>query len=250
MKTNLAQLVCGLALLGAVTTVSAQSLNLVANGSFENGTPAFNPATTQNRQLSAGSTDVTGWTVDQPGRQFYWWNGSMHPPSGNYATGAADGNLFMYFNGNATLSDVRGEISTSVTFASAGDYSLTFDMASEQSIYGSRQAGFTADLTGPASYSWTDLMTPVFSLDNTYPVVTAANWVQVTHDFTVTTPGTYVLSFTDASVYGDPLVSPLAGVTPSPMLDNVSITAVPEPSPLALSALGGLILLLKFRRRK
>jgi hypothetical protein len=249
MKTNLAQLVCGLALLGAVTTVSAQSLvNLVANGSFENGTPTFDPSTTQSRQLFAGSTDVTGWTVNQPGRQFYWWNGSMHPPSGNYATGAADGNLFMYFNGNATLSDVRGEISTSVTFASAGDYTLTFDMASEQSIYGSRQAGFTADMAGLVSY--TDLMTPVFSLDNTYPTVTAANWVQVTHDFTVTTPGTYVLSFTDASVYGDPLVSPLAGVTPSPMLDNVSITAAPEPSTLALSALGGLGLLLKFRRRK
>jgi hypothetical protein len=121
-------------------------------------------------------------------------------------------------------------------------------MASEQSIYGSRQAGFTADLAGLASY--TDLMTPVFSPDNTYPVVTAANWVHETHDFTVSTPGVYVLSFTDASIYGDPSVSPLAGVTPSPMLDNVSITSVPEPAALALSALSGLGLLFTVRRRK
>ena len=240
-----------LGLLNAVITVSAQSLNLVANGSFENGAPVFDPSTTQYRPLFAGSTDVTGWTVNQTGSaQFYWWNGSIHPPAGNYATGAADGNLFMYFNGNTTLSDVRGEISTSVTFVSAGDYTLTFDMASEQSIYGSRQAGFTANLAGPASYGWTDLMTPVFSLDNTYPVVTAANWVLVTHVFTVSNPGTYALSFTDASVYGDPAVSSLAGVTPSPMLDNVSITTVPEPSALALAGLGSLGLLLKFRHRK
>jgi hypothetical protein len=230
-----------IAILAAVLAGFAQtgSANLVANGSFENGSPGFN-LSTQYRQLYVGSTDVTDWTIAQTGSaQFYWWNGSF--PSVGYASPAADGNLFLYFNGNYTPTDVRGQISTSVTFPSAGDYRLEFDMASEQSIFGSRQAGFTADLAGLVSY--TDLLTPVFSPDNTYPVVTAANWLHVTHDFTVTTPGTYGLSFTDASFYGDPSVSPFAAVTPSPLLDNVSITAIPEPSALLMTSLLALVAL-------
>ena len=225
--------------LSGVAQVGA--INLVINGSFENGSPAFNLAT-QSRQLSAGSTDVTGWTVVTTGpASFLWWNGSLNP--GNYASPAADGNLFLYFNGNFTSTDARGEINTSVTFASAGTYRLEFDMWSEPSVNGSRDAGFTAALAGLVSY--TDRFTPPFSLDDNNPIVLAANWQHITHDFTVSTPGSYVLSFTDASIYGEPPFS-RAAITPSPFLDNVSITAVPDASStfgLMAVALGALVCL-------
>ncbi len=198
-------------------------VNLVQNGSFEAGVPTFNLAN-QLHQLSVGAPDVSGWTIVETGAAFYWANGAHAASAGTAFGPASDGNLYLYFNGSYDNTSLRGKIATSINFPSSGTYRLEYDLWSEPSINGSRDAGFTVELTGPASYSYTDLFTPPFSLNGTPPAVTAANWQHVIHDFAVTTPGTYALSFTDASVYGNPSL-PNAGNTPSPLLDNVSITA-------------------------
>lgn len=191
---------------------ASPQLNLVPNGSFENGSPAFDLAD-QLLGLSVSSTRLPGWMVEVTGNQFLWLNGSHAASAGAYVSPASDGNLFLYFNGTFNnFSSPRGKISTSVVFPSAGSYRLEFDMWSEPSRSGSREAGFTTDLAGLVSY--TDRFTPPFSLNQNNPSVTAANWQHVTHVFTVSTPGAYALSFTDASIYGDPTVSPFAGITP------------------------------------
>ncbi len=201
--------------------------NLVSNGSFETGVPPFD-LQTLDRTLSAGAADITGWTVVTAGDgPIYWWNGS-DPSQVNTSGGpAADGNLYLYFDGNTSATSARGQITTIVNFPAAGTYRLEFDMWAESSIVGSRQAGFTAALSGTGvSANYTDRFYPPFSPNTTYPVVTAPSWQHFTHDFIVTSPGNATLSFTDASIYdGNAASNSLGAVTPSPDLDNVSIKA-------------------------
>ena len=196
-------------------------VNLVTNGSFEVGVPAFNTSN-QLQPLTVGSTVVSGWNMAGPG--LIWISGSHSTSLGTAFGPAADGNLYLYFNGSLSNASPRAKISASVTFPAGGAYRLEWDMWSESSISGSRDAGFTADLNGLPAYTYTDRFTPPSSVNATLPVVTAANWQHVSHDFTVAA-GTYVLSFTDASIYGDPNL-PNGGNTPSPLLDHVSITAL------------------------
>ena len=160
--------------------------NLVSNGSFELGSPAFNLANDR-QPLLVNSTVLTGWAVVETGNQFLWWNGSYLPLAPTFTKPASDGDLFLYFNGSQNNTSARGKITQNVTLP-AGTYRLEFDMWSEPSLSGSRQAGFTADLNLVPPVSYTDLFTPPFSSDGNNPAnpaVTAAIWHHVTHDFTV-----------------------------------------------------------------
>jgi len=210
---------------GATTTppvfVCADSLaNLVQNGSFETGVPAFNVGVSL-KSLPMGSISIDGRNVASVGAAaFYWANGAHTSLAGTGYSPASDGNLYLYFNGAFQDSDPRGVVSTTVTFPVAGTYWIGYDSYSEPSINGSREAGFTADIAGVASF--TDRFTPPFSINSTLPANAISNWKHAFHAFVISAPGAYVLSFKDASSYGDPGLSN-AGNTPSPLLDNVTV---------------------------
>lgn len=161
--------------------------------------------------------------------------GSNHTPSGwSVANGTVDTVGPGYFgslcNGSGTCVDLdgstnnAGELSRSVTLTAGTAYQLAFDLA------GNRRGAGTE--TGSVSFGSALL---AYSMSNS-----AANapYQHFMLDFTPTTSGPFQLVF--ANNGGDNIGA---------ILDNVSISAVPEPQSLALIALG-LLALAGTRRRR
>lgn len=209
-------------LLAAAGSLFAAPVNLVTNPSFEIGD--FTPANASDDYefLVAGSTDITGWTVG-PGDGVDWLSeGPGSPPP--TAFNASDGDK------SVDLRHDDGDGSISTTFATTFGqlYQLSFDTAtlSAQNQFGLVSAGSLASQPFTATPS-----SPFESL--TYSTLQFS--------FTATSTATELTFAANGGA---------SSLHTGPIIDNVSVTAVPEPSPfLCFAGLGLGLGLCKYRRR-
>jgi len=203
----------GIAIAALIAGTSAQT-GLVQNGSFE--TPvsdnAFGraPAT-----WFAGSTFDGHWYVSQ---------GSIDIKRNPLTPNAYAGEQWVDLNGSPGI----GGIYQDVTIPVAGLYTLSFAMNGNY--------GFNPEITRTMTVSLEGLFSGTFAHNYGDP------WIVYSVNITVSTPGTYRLSFvsTTRGTYQDAY---------GPLVDDVRLELVPEPA--SLTAIGaGLASLLGLRRRK
>jgi hypothetical protein len=229
---------------------AAAGTNLLINGDFEktnlpsgstDGAPLLN---------SNGTTAITlpGWTMtggDGVNSNIYQYTSNFNlgytpiPQSGTYAVwlDGSQGHGEQHFNTGPSISQ-----SLSLT---PGNYNLSFYINTEVGNAPGNPKGGTSgvlvDLAG-SGISKGALNNAEFTVTNPLGVSqAAAKWQFVTEDFTVTSKSSVTLSFFD-----DPNKN-LANQTLSSniSLDNVSLTLIspiPEPSSLALLAIGSMSL--------
>jgi choice-of-anchor C domain-containing protein len=170
------------------------------NGSFELG--SVNPGSGW-ITLSSGSSAITGWeifdgTIDYIGT--YWQ--------------AADGSRSVDLNGNDGPAGIRQTFDT----IGGGTYQVSFALAANAD--GAPLTKNVQVTSGGVSQLFTFTVPPGTSHAN-------MGWVYHSLVFTAVT-GSTTLSF----------LSDTAGAYYGPAIDNVSVTAVPEPATLSLVALG------------
>jgi choice-of-anchor C domain-containing protein len=185
---------------------SGADASVFQNGSFESGLASIGSFTT----LNAGdSTSITGWTVASGNIDYI----------GNYWT-SANGNRSLDLNGL-----VPGSIAQTFDVIPGQKYQVTFDLA------GNPAGGPTLKtLTTTAG------ITALFSsFDTTGKSLSNMGWTPVSFDFTAI-GSTETLTF--ASTTSGDSGSSTYPTAFGPALDNVSVTAVPEPSTWAMMILG------------
>ena len=243
MKTSLTLLTCGLALLGAATPAHSESLLL--NGNFESGSMLGWTVADQTGGSGTFSISTPGASVPlshQP---------TMSNPSGGsyYAVSDQSGPgahaLIQTFTIGSTPESVTLDFEMfinnwagAVSVNPAGlDYTATpNEFARVDILSGSAGAFDTGSGVLGSLYLSSDATTPM----------NGNVFTPYSYDITsiVSAPGTYQLRFAEADNQGNFN----AGI------DNVGIqfapASVPEPSTLALVGLGGLGVLLRFRRRQ
>jgi hypothetical protein len=197
----------GIAAIGLLLGSAAHAASFT-NGSFEDATN-FTPNGDNTESLSAGSTDMPGWTVT--GAKIAWIG-----PTNPFGLTASDGDYFLdltdYTSGNGN--GVTQSFDTVVN----GKYTVTFDLGGGQGV------GLNASAGGPAqSFSGATLST-------------FTSWDSQSFSFVAST------TLTALSFIGTSNVANYIG------LDNVkvafngvaAITPIPASVLLFASALGGL----------
>ena len=189
------------------------------NGSFELGLANIGQFTT----LNAGdSTSITGWTVNTGNIDYI----------GTYWTSA---NGFRSLDLNGT---VPGSISQTFDVVSGQTYKVTFDIAGNP-------AGGPTEKTLTGAANAIVLISPTFN--TTGKSLGNMGWTQVSFDFTATgNLETLTFASTTTADSGNSTFPTAFG----PALDNVAVTAVPEPSTWAMMILGFLGVGLAAYRRK
>ena len=171
----------------------------VTNGSFETGTHSSAPFDT----LSAGSTDLAGWTIDSGNVD---WIGSYWQ--------AADGSRSIDLDGNTP-----GAISQTLATTIGNTYEVTFALSGNPAG-GSASKTLTVGATGAASASYT------FDTGIAGNSFSDMKWAAQVYSF-VATSSTTVLTFTSttAGLFG-------------PALDDVDVaeTVAPPPPPAPTKA--------------
>lgn len=187
-----------LLLLAALSpTSSALALNLLKNASFESPSIGSNP-----QEFAQGSTIGNGWVVGAT------TSSSVVIHTGYTGGGVTwpeptDGTQFLYMANSAQSSTIYQDVTLS-----PGSYKLTLDLANF--LGGGYAAG--AKINGALSLaSGGSIANDVF----TRPL--GAGFATFEWTFAVNTSDTYRLSFENPNGYGS-------------NLDNVTLTAVPEPS--------------------
>jgi hypothetical protein len=183
---------------------------IVANGSFELG--AFVPDSHHAMALNAGSTAITGWTTFNS--QLAWIDNAN-----DFATAASHGSKFLDLSGYDDSAPYGG-VQQTITTTIGQPYLMQFDLGTNP-IYGA-----------------------------TLNVTASAGATAQTFTFTtgVSGYGTYQLNFTASAA--STLIS-FVGVDPSGNgigLDNVSVTAIPEPSAWAMLVGCGALAIAGWRR--
>lgn len=206
---------------GALIVTPVQAVNLITNGSFENGVPIppGNLTTTPIggflSLFSGDSTSITGWTV-----------GGNSTPAVDYIStlwDAADGVRSIDLNGAGP-----GSISQVITTVIGETYQVTFDLAGNYTDLSVNPKVLRVS-TAPGTFADFDFDASGKSANN-------MGWVQKSWSFVATSTST-TIQFAGINLTG-------AG----PALDNVSVmlsstpptpTSIPEPSSiLGLLSLG------------
>jgi len=166
--------------------------------------------------LAVGATDMTGWTVQIAPLA---WIG----PSNPFGLSASDGSYFLDLSGYHDSSPFAGVLQASIPTTIGTTYRLSFDIGTD-TRYDSAAVGIVAT---------TGIDTATF---NSTP--TGLNqWQGFMFDFIATSATTTI------SLDGQP------GANQAYLgLDNVSLTAIPEPSTLALVFGPGLLVFAAWRR--
>ena len=201
----------------AVGAINLSAQALITTGSFETGTSP--PGNMNYTTHLAGSTDITGWTViSTPApalAPLAWLNGDLSGVVNN-AFKASDGTFFLDLTGFSDDASTFGGVQQSFATTNGQLYQAKFDLITGN---GNSIGPVGATLTvGPASQTFTTSATP--SLATTYTLNFTANSTSTT------------LSILGAST---PLGGWFLGV------DNVAVTAIPEPAECA--GFAGLIVL-------
>ncbi|MCX7799373.1 MAG: choice-of-anchor C family protein [Fimbriimonadales bacterium] len=189
---------------------SAQAVNLITNGSFEQASVDPGPTFLT---LSAGSTAITGWVVGGNGIDYIggYWNAQHGRRS-------------------VDLSAINaGSISQTISTVAGQQYLLSFWLAANPDLPNSTPS------TKVAIVSAGNVINQNFSTPPRSSGIPNMNWGQYSLAFTALGSSTTI---TFASGESNAV---------GPALDNVSVEAVPEPTTLALAGLG---LAAALRRRK
>jgi hypothetical protein len=189
------------------------SANLITTGSFEQGSFVDNTGQ-DTMNLLPGSTAITGWTVtDAP----LAWIG----PSNPFHLTASDGSYFLDLSGYHDNKPYGGvAASTAISTAIGQQYNIAFDIGSDPS-YNTVAPSVQVTVSGtPPTGTFT---ASTYSIPN--------NWETFNFLFTATLANT-VITFNGVGADNQKYVG----------LDNVIVTAVPEPTTI----IAGVLLLLPF----
>jgi hypothetical protein len=198
-----------------------QSSNLIQNGSFEQPGFAGNAVPGQQQKVVAPSADITAWTVGGAG-DIYVHEYPVGPASGFGP--AEDGSYYVDLSGDGPP---HATLYQDFATTPGAQYLLTFYIGSASS---SPSSTISLELEGTTAFLDTTL-TPLA------PDAGGINWLEETFSFTPDSTITQ-LSFVDTSGSDDN----------ASFLDNVSVTAVPEPAAFGVLSLGSLVLLRRYRR--
>lgn len=191
----------GLLALTLLPVSQASNANLVTNGSFELG--GYIPSSNDTMTLNVGSTAMDKWIVTNDAIA---WIGSANP----WSLTANEGNYFLDltdFSTGAPFGSVYQNITTDI----GQSYQLSFDLGSSN-LWG-RPSAIEVSAAGLSNIFTSNIIGGV------------SDWDQFSMVFTANAAMTTIV---------------LGGVTGSQYigLDNVSVSAVPEPSSLLLFILG------------
>jgi hypothetical protein len=205
----------GLLCLGDTKVFSAQ--NLIQNGSFEQPGASGNQGPGR-EEYDAGSTALTGWTLGGSGNVFLHKTPDMGNDTNQTYNYAEDGSFYLDLSGSGS---VHASIYQDFTTVPSATYQVSFYIgASNQQT---PAATINLQLSEGANTLLNTTLTPL-------PPATNINWELETFQFVANATSTRLL-FHDTSSADDNVS----------FVDNVVVTAVPEPSTWLLIALGGLL---------
>lgn len=216
-----------IALAGIVSQSTAATLTLI-NGDF---------------QTSGNNTNPTGWTTNEPTQtSVYVYAGNATTP-GAGGIPAATNVLAMWGNGGQYAQ--QSFLTSEATAEDYNSFTVGFDtgwrgrIAGQAFTYTISLVNVTDNLVlGSATYSFT---TPSATVGNTYAVAATGQSVNITYNNTL------------GSLVGDTIALRITGAgtvndfNNTAWLDNITVSAVPEPTSALLGGLGMFALL---RRRR
>lgn len=210
-------------LLAAALAMAAHAgaAELITNGSFETGTIVVNHGDSGAQQLLSGdSSTLAGWTVI--GGNDVAWIGLGNP----YAINASDGNQFLDLTGWHDQSATGGGVKQTIATTAGATYTLSFDIGNSSNYnFNTNDSLFVTAGSVVGQQVWTTISNQ------------PGSWEHVTLSFVASG------ATTDVSFAGGQAVWYIG-------LDNVSVTAVPEPSSALMLGAGLLGMAVWLRRRR